>query len=134
MAFPYFPNYMNYQQPQQQQGGQFVSVPNEITARNYPINPGSSITFVDENAPYCYTKTASTNPIERPIFKRYRLVEETDIQPEQAEMPDKVKSDIMALKALYDALRADIEKIKGMVIEDVKPPVSAIPTADNSKQ
>ena len=41
------------QQPAIQQSG-FVLVPSEQEARNYPVAPGNSITFKDENAPYCY--------------------------------------------------------------------------------
>ena len=85
---PYMPMYQQYQQmlpqpqmqaPIQMNGGNFVSVPNEMTARNYPIAPGNSVTFIDENSPYCYTKTMGLNQLDRPIFKRYRLVEEQDV-------------------------------------------------------
>lgn len=63
------------QQPTIQQSG-FVLVPSEQEARNYPVAPGNSITFKDENAPYCYVKTMSFNQLDRPTFERYRLVKE----------------------------------------------------------
>lgn len=43
---PYFQP--QYQQPQQTG---LVSVPNIEAARNYPVAPGNSVTFKDENAP-----------------------------------------------------------------------------------
>lgn len=127
---PYLPMYQQYQQmlqqPQMSNAGNFVSVPNETAARNYPIAPGNSVTFIDENSPYCYTKTMGLNQLDRPVFKRYRLVEEEDMlqsaqnSPQTGEqtqasttIPDEIKGDINALRALYEKLRADVDDIKG---------------------
>lgn len=127
---PYMPIYQQYQQmlqqPQMSNAGNFVSVPNETAARNYPIAPGNSVTFIDENNPYCYTKTMGLNQLDRPVFKRYRLVEEQDTPQnvqitsqtsEQAQgkqvIPDEIKGDINALRTLYEQLRADVDDIKG---------------------
>ena len=63
------------QQPTIQQSG-LVLIPSEQDARNYPVAPGNSITFKDENAPYCYVKTMGFNQLDRPTFERYRLVKE----------------------------------------------------------
>ena len=65
------------------------------------------------------------NQLDRPTFKRYRLVEEPDV-PQNAQsatqtseqvqasttIPDNIKADINALRALYDKLKADVDKIK----------------------
>lgn len=127
---PYLPMYQQYQQmlqqPQMSNVGNFVSVPNEMAARNYPIAPGNSVTFIDENSPYCYTKTMGLNQLDRPVFKRYRLVEEQDTlqsaqnAPQTGKqsqgkqiIPDEIKGDINALRALYEQLRADVDDIKG---------------------
>lgn len=64
------------QQPQQIQNGGFVSVRNEMEARNYPVAPGNSVTFKDENAPFVYTKTMGFSQLDLPKFDRYRLVKE----------------------------------------------------------
>lgn len=149
MPLPYMPNipmYQQYQQMLQQpqmpmnNAGNFVSVPNEMAARNYPITPGNSVTFIDENSPYCYTKTMGLNQLDRPVFKRYRLVEEPDAPQnaqsasqtsEQAQarqvIPDEIKDDINALRALYEQLRADVDDIKGGMTHG-KPAVSAADT------
>jgi len=78
-------NYQQSQQPIQQQiqNGGFVSVHNENEARNYPIAPGNSVTFKDENAPYVYTKTQGFSQLDRPVFEKYRLVKEEEYQPQQ---------------------------------------------------
>jgi hypothetical protein len=94
-------------------------------ARNYPLAPGTSGTFINENEPYCYTKTMGLSQFDRPVFKRYRLVEETD-EPQDTQsasttsataqgstvIPDSVKADIDALRALYDDLKLDVEVLK----------------------
>lgn len=61
--------------PQIQNGG-FVSVRSEADARNYPVAPGNSVTFKDENAPYIYTKTMGFSQLDRPLFEKYRLEKE----------------------------------------------------------
>jgi hypothetical protein len=130
MGFPYIPPYQQYQQmmPNYQQpsgNGNIISVPSEAVARNYFLAPGTSGTFINENEPYCYTKTMGLSQFDRPVFKRYRLVEETD-EPQDAQsapttstttqgstvIPDSVKADIDALRTLYDDLKLDVEILK----------------------
>lgn len=142
MAFnPYMPMYQQmYQQAIQPQvsGGTFINVPNEKVARDYFLAPGTSGTFINENAPYCYTKTMGLNQFDRPIFKRYRLVEEEDApqsaqnEPTASEtadssiaITDKINADIASLRALYDDLKIDVEILKESA-ENVK-------SADTSK-
>ena len=85
-------NQSNYQQSQQQiQNGGFVSVHNENEARNYPIAPGNSVTFKDENAPYVYTKTQGFSQLDRPVFEKYRLVKEEEYQPQQVAQNARIK-------------------------------------------
>ena len=130
MGFPYIPPYQQFQQmmPNYQQpsaNGNIIPVPSEAVARNYYLAPGTSGTFINENEPYCYTKTMGLSQFDRPVFKRYRLVEETD-EPQDAQsaptasattqgstvIPDSVKADIDALRALYDDLKLDVEILK----------------------
>ncbi len=132
MGFPYIPPYQQYQQmmPNYQQpqsgNGNIIPVPSEAVARNYYLAPGTSGTFINENEPYCYTKTMGLSQFDRPVFKRYRLVEETDEpqdtqntstasatpQSSTAVIPDSIKADIDALRALYDDLKLDVEILK----------------------
>lgn len=102
----------------------FVRVRNENEARMYPVQPGCSITFVDESIPYCYTKTVNMGQLDRPIFEKYRLVKEEDA-PAPVEAPNKpvemptidssifaTKDDIAAFKADMEAIKADIETFR----------------------
>lgn len=109
-------------QPQIQNGG-FIQVHNEDEARNYPIAPGNSVTFKDENAPYVYTKTMGFSQLDRPIFEKYRLVKEEDIQAAQNQpinAPNSqqtnnidyaLKTDLTALQAEIDVLKQQIEEL-----------------------
>ena len=123
-----YPNAQNQQQqaqmqqPQIQNGG-FIQVHDENEARNYPIAPGNSVTFKDENAPYVYTKTMGFSQLDRPIFEKYRLVKEEDIQAAQNQpvsaansqqtnnIEYALKTDLAALQAEIDVLKQRIEEL-----------------------
>ena len=119
-------NQSNYQQSQQQiQNGGFVSVHNENEARNYPIAPGNSVTFKDENAPYVYTKTQGFSQLDRPVFEKYRLVKEEEYQPQQvaqsaptsAEKTEQANNIDYALKSDLRALWDEIEALKKQILK-----------------
>lgn len=123
------PNYYNpyqYYQPQQIpqqvsqqqmqtpaqtqiQNGGFLSVRNEMDARNYPVAYGNSITFKDENAPYIYVKTMGFSQLESPTFDKYRLVKE------EPKMPENGVSELEGYKLSYDELKAEIEALKEQI-------------------
>ena len=114
------PSFQQSQQPQQIQNGGFVSVHNENEARNYPIAPGNSVTFKDENAPYVYTKTQGFSQLDRPVFEKYRLVKEEEYQPQQVaqnvptneEKSEQANNIDYALKSDLRALWDEIETLK----------------------
>lgn len=119
-------NQSNYQQSQQQiQNGGFVSVHNENEARNYPIAPGNSVTFKDENAPYVYTKTQGFSQLDRPVFEKYRLVKEEDYQAQQvaqnspvsSENTQQINNSDYAKKDEITALWSEIEALKSKLSE-----------------
>lgn len=124
----------NLQQPLQQnqqiQNGGFVSVHNENEARNYPIAPGNSVTFKDENAPYVYTKTQGFSQLDRPVFEKYRLVKEEDYQPQQIAQNAVVSNENAQQTNLIEyakkdditALWDEIEAIKNKFAEFAKVP------------
>ena len=141
---PYYPQYQqSYQmpvpqnvQPQQTsqqiqpttpqiQNGGFVPVPNIEVARSYHVSPGTSVTFIDENAPYVYVKTRGFSQLDPPVFKKKRLVDEEDVPTEplsQSEsrfdgLDDKLsgyvlKTEFEAFKGLYEDLKKDYENLK----------------------
>ena len=114
------PSFQQSQQPQQIQNGGFVSVHNENEARNYPIAPGNSVTFKDENAPYVYTKTQGFSQLDRPVFEKYRLVKEEEYQPQQVvqnaptseEKTEQANNIDYALKSDLKALWDEIKALK----------------------
>lgn len=134
MAYPqqFYPNF--YQQPQmapqsqQQRSNDFILVPNEQTARNYPVAPGNSVNFKDENAAYIYTKTMGFSQFDQPIFKKYKLIEEeTRNLPEKAiETNEAINVSINDLKSKIEALESEIETLNDEIKnlkEQAKKPV-----------
>lgn len=121
-----------YQQPQAQQTapaqGGFIRVQSEDEARRYPVAPGGSVTFIDDNSPHCYVKTVDLSPMSAPVFKRFRLVEEEEpqAQPQSAKNSDisnepqnsidlspyAKNDDIAKIRAVIDAMQADIDKLR----------------------
>lgn len=142
MAYPVYnpyltqPMQMNPQQnvPIQQnnlqsQNGGFIPVPNEEFARNYPVAPGNSVTFKNENAPYVYTKTMGFSQLDRPIFEKYKLVREEDTVP-KVEIPkditndeiiEDIRKDVDYLKEEIDSLQDELNAIK----EQTKKPANS---------
>lgn len=123
MTYPYpfnnpYATLLN-QQPNQlsyyQQSG-FVSVQNEQEARAYPVQLGTSITFMDESGPYLYTKTMGRSSLDRPTFEKFRLVKETapsaTESTENAEKAPDVDLSVYALKSEYEALETKIEALQ----------------------
>ena len=104
--YPY--QYQMFQQPvipqQQQITPSVVSVRSMQEAQNYPVAPGNSVMFRDENAPYVYTKTMGYSQLDRPTFERYRLVKEEITEP--AQVP------VTADRTEIEQIRAEIERIK----------------------
>lgn len=125
MSYPqyYFPftQQPNYNQNQQQntqqiQSGGFIPVSSEEMARNYPVAPGNSITFKNENAPYVYTKTMGFSQLDRPIFEKFKLVREEEESPVITD--SKTETDNNALddmKAEITALQNDIKALQDEV-------------------
>lgn len=112
MNYPYY----YQQQPQGQiQSGGLVSVRNINEARNYPVAPGNSVTFKDENSPYIYTKTMGFSQLDRPIFEVFRLTKEETTHEAK---PDDYRQEIDNIKAEVERLRKIIEEDKDEHIAD----------------
>lgn len=110
----YYPQYYQYPQTNQQiQNGGFVSVRSEDEARNYPVAIGNSVTFHDETSAHVYTKTMGCSQFDRPIFKKYKLVEENSDEPVNTDDINSVKSDIKKLWGEVNALKRKPKPDKG---------------------
>lgn len=107
------PQYQSQMQPQamQIQNGGFISVPSEEVARNYPVAPGNSITFKNENAPYIYTKTMGFSQLDSPLFERYKLVKEENDSEEEAVI-NKQEQIVEDFQKQIDALWGEINALK----------------------
>lgn len=102
-------NQMQNIQPQIQNGG-IMHVRNMQEAFNYPVAPGTSVTFKDETAPRVYVKTRSFSQMEQPIFDVYELkkIEEATQEREYSHSEEKNENPI----DLSDyALKADTDEI-----------------------
>ena len=120
-----YQNNMQPQQPQQIQNGGFISVHNIQEAINYPVAPGNSVTFKDENSPYIYVKTKGFSQLEEPIFKKFRLIEENDTQPQESTTTvteQAVNYADFAKQTEITALWSEIEMLKKQIADiTVKP-------------
>lgn len=147
MPYPYYQSYPNYnqmylqqqlqsmQQPQQAnqtpqiQNGGFVMVKDINEAMNYPVAPGNSVTFKNENQPYIYTKTLGFSQLDQPMFEIFKLVKEENELPKEEikeELPvieylsideaEKLKTEIENLKTEIGFLREYIEDDKKEVV------------------
>lgn len=103
----------NNQPPVSTMGG-FIPVQNENEARMYPIAPGTSATFIDENSPYCYTKTLGASQLDRPTFKKFKLVEETDT-PRDAPQGSQTALQNQGIDLSAYALKADLNVLNGVL-------------------
>ena len=109
--------YNPYQMYQQPQPPQIISVRSENDARNYPIAPGNSVTFKDENAPYIYIKTMGLSQFDSPTFERFRLVKEDGESTQEGaskstydnSVIDEIKSDI---SGILDEIESIKKKLK----------------------
>jgi len=105
----------NYvQRPQQiQYSNTIVPVPNESVGRNYPVGPGAGVIFRDENAPYMYSKTMGFNPLEQPVFEKYRLVKEEteEATPEPVNTMRDYESELEELRDQISELRDFVNKL-----------------------
>ena len=121
----------NIQSSAQIQNGGFVMVKDINEAMNYPVAPGNSVTFKNENLPYIYTKTLGFSQLDNPIFEKFRLVKEVDEQIEEIidttennvpfveyvtkEEADNLRTEINVLKEEINFLKEYIENSKEVV-------------------
>lgn len=98
----------NYAPQGFQNQSNFVPVPSEEVARNYPVAAGNSVTFKNENAPYIYTKTMGYSQLDRPVFEKYKLIREDT--PEEAETKTDYNEQIKAIWGEIEELKKKIEE------------------------
>ena len=134
--YQFYNPYIFATQPQQQtqnhttqiQNGGFVIVKSIEEARNYPVAPGNSVTFKNENEPYVYTKTLGFSQLDQPIFEVYRLTKEEEppnveiIQTVEAaeDKPYFTLAEAEELKRDINFLKEEIDFLKEYIDEEKK--------------
>lgn len=123
------------QTPQQQtiQDGGLVEVADETAAFNYPTAPGVTVTMVDKLREHLFTKTMGFNQLEKPIFKRYRIIEENEQNGAQSESKtegsnntlNELKVHIERIDCEYERIKEDLENIKAKMEEKPRKKVNA---------
>lgn len=121
---PYFNPYQamqypNIQQQAQAQQSNLIHVANENQARESYVAPGGSMMFIDDNAPYIYTKTAGTSQLEPAVFKRFKIIEDSAAQnsSEQASNASQINLSEYMTKAEFEPFKAVIDDMKKIVKE-----------------
>lgn len=90
----------------------FVRVQSEEQARQYPVPQGTSVIFIDENSPYCYTKTMDISQLDKPRFEKYKLVKEPI-----GEINDHNTDDVKKLSERLDTIEGELESLKAKMAQ-----------------
>ena len=115
----YNPYQQQFYQPMPQiQNGGFISVQSEEEARAWSVAPGNSITFKDENAPYCYTKTMGFSQFDRPKFEKFRLIKEEEPDETPASVGVNYEEKIGEIKTEIGKLSKRISKLENLNKEE----------------
>lgn len=111
----------NMLMPQQPQNSTIIHVQSEAQAREWAVAPNSSVTFIDDSSPYCYTKSMGMSMLEPPVFKRFRLVEEDASQQvsmqEQAQNNSQFDTTAFMTKEEFEPYKSIIEEMQKIAKE-----------------
>lgn len=102
----------------------FTNVPSEEVARRSDVPPNTTRNFINENEGYVYLKSVGMSILEPYVFKKFKLVEETDnVQPQVAtnetETPQvdmnsyMKKEDFEPYKEIINDMKSVVEELKG---------------------
>lgn len=108
---------MQAPQPQagQIQNGGFVIVKDEKEAYEYPVAPGTSVTFIDEARKHLYIKTVGLNMFDKFEFRKFLITEETVEAEHEAEKVSNHLEDIEDLRAGYEELKRQIAGLRKQI-------------------
>lgn len=99
--------YQQYQQQPSIPQTPIVWVSSEDVVRNYPIAPGGSVLFMNENEPYMYMKTA--DQLGKASIIKKRLVDETDEKESKVDLKEYIKREEIE-NLIQDAVKNEVEK------------------------
>ena len=114
-------------QPQQIQNGGFVIVKDEKEAYEYPVAPGTSVTFIDEARKHLYIKTVGLNMFDKFEFRKFLITEETVEAEQKAEKVSNHLGEIEDLRAGYEELKREIAGLRKQI--ESKPAIEPVSAA-----
>ena len=102
----------------------FTNVPSEEAARRADVPPNTTRNFINENEGYVYLKSVGMSILEPYVFKKFKLVEETDnVQPQvvtnETETPQldmnsyMKKEEFEPYKEIINDMKSVVEELKG---------------------
>lgn len=111
--------------PQQLQQQIVFCVPSLDVAKSAFVEAGKSVTFLDNNAPYCYVKTAGASPIDPANMRYFELVERSEDyvlsrgaksenkSEESVDLSEYVKiKDFNAFREQFETIVQSVDKIR----------------------
>lgn len=104
--YPYYPTYQNH--------SGLIWISSEQEAAMYPVAPNNAVTLWSQTEPVVYLKQADASG--RPSIKVYDLTERVTAPQNAREgsLPDyATKSDLTALNAALEAIRGEMETMRG---------------------
>lgn len=124
----------NQTEPVIQRTNELIPVSSKDIAKNYPVAPGNSVTFKDENEPYIYIKTMGFSQFDKPKFEVLKLVkednevesnEQTEVKEEKPEIDmsvfdnkfENINESIQVLDDEMKETKTDIDWLKNRVDE-----------------
>lgn len=107
------PMQQQFQQPVQQiQSIGYIPVPNEEVSRNYPVAPGNSLAFRREDKKYVYIKSMGFSQYDKPIFEKYKLVEDVEPVIEEPVAVRDYSSEIDNLNRTLSDIQEELSSLK----------------------
>lgn len=119
---------------------QVMRLPYVNDARNYPVAPGNAITFFIEKQPYVCTKQLGKAALDQPVFRKWKLTEETD-DDTAPDVTDEIKNDGYVCKEEHEkeisSLNNRIDKLEKMLSDmqtKIRPVKNDEPRKDHKQQ
>lgn len=111
--------YQNWQQMPQAQPTQqqvqnigYIPVANEDMARNYPVAPGNSLAFRNEDGNHIYVKSMGFSQYDKPIFEKYELVKESEPVIEEQVIARDYGTEIDNLNRMLGVIQEELSSLK----------------------
>lgn len=96
----------------------FLWVLNENEATSYPVAPNNTVTLWDKNLPTIYIKSVNAQGV--PSMRILDFTERTSTAPRTPSMPSFNSSDNFVTLDSFNALKGDVEALKGK-LDELKP-------------